>query len=99
MDYDIVPFSFLDLELVDAAPYPLLRIVPDGACVGQYYVSLLDVFCKDISGILENGKYHLAVVHVHLTSVCLYIYLRLGRICYRSYVSHILYVFCYRIQR
>ena len=72
-----VMFYPWELELIDSSPYPLLGIISDGTCVGQYDVGLLYVFSQNVTGILENGKYHLTVVHVHLTSVSLYVYLRL----------------------
>ena len=87
-DHDAVPLALLQLELVDPAPYPLLGIVAYRTCVCKDHRCLLDVVGERISCILEDGKDDFAVVHVHLTSVCLYVDLRSRRVCYRSNAVH-----------
>ena len=46
--------SLLQFELVDPSPDPLLRIVSDRACVGEYDIRLFYVFSQDVSRILQD---------------------------------------------
>ena len=75
-DDHVLPFLFLEPELVYASPYPLFCIVPDGAGVCKNDVGLVYVLGQDIAFLLEDGENDLAVIDIHLTSVGLDIYLR-----------------------
>ena len=51
---DALALSLLQLELVDPSPDPLLRIISDRACVGEYDIRLFYVFSQDVSRILQD---------------------------------------------
>jgi len=67
-------FLLLLQESVQTAPNPLLGIFPDRAGIDQNEVRLLQAAARDIALLSQNGKDYLAVVHIHLTAVCLYEY-------------------------
>ena len=66
--------TFLSIKLVNAAPYTLLGIVPDGTGIGHYHVSLVHIFRAVISSLFQDGKNNLGVIDIHLAPVSLYIY-------------------------
>ena len=63
------------VEHLYAAPYALLRVVTDGAGVGHNEVCLINAFCALIAGLSQDCEYDFGVIDVHLTPVCLYVYL------------------------
>ena len=62
-------------EVVDAAPDALFGVVADGTGVGHYHVGIGDILGAAVAGGGEDREHDFGVGHVHLATVCLYVYL------------------------
>ena len=76
--HDLRAFLLDQAELLDTPPDPLLGIVPDRTGVGQDDIRPGHILGALISGFGHDCEDDLRIVHVHLATICLYIYFSHG---------------------
>ena len=73
--YPVATITPVDLMNWAIYTYPLFGVVPDGAGVGHDDIRLIYTLAALPSALFEYRENDLAVSHIHLATICLYIYL------------------------